>query len=78
MIEIEYKYSTGRLELTDEARGRHEFWKGELEGRTVTVQFGKVGTEGHKGSREFKTNEDARDFLNKRLRQKVEEGFKRV
>ena len=78
MIEIDYKYSTGRLEFNDAARGRHEFWKADLEGRTVTIHFGKVGTEGHKGSREFRTNEEARDFLNKRLKQKVDEGFKRL
>ena len=78
VIEIRIEYSTGRLELKDDTKKRHNFWIGELKGRTVTIHFGKVGAVGHAGSREFRTDKDARDFLSKRLKQKVEEGYKRV
>lgn len=78
MIQIEYEYSTGRLELRDETKGKRDFWMGELKGRTVTIHFGKIGTLGHTGARDFKTNQEARDFLDKRLKQKTNEGFQRV
>ena len=70
--------STGRYERLDEESGRHEFWIGEAKGRTVTIQFGSVGTTGHRGSREFKTPEAAREFLKSRLDQKIDEGYKQV
>ena len=70
--------STGLYELKDEKTGRHEFWIGEAKGKAVTIQFGKVGTQGHRGSREFVTSEAAREFLDKRLQQKLAEGYKQV
>jgi predicted DNA-binding WGR domain protein len=50
-------------QLKDEKNGRHEFWMGEIRKRTVTIQFGKVGFTGHRGSR---------------LKQKIEEGYQPV
>ena len=70
--------STGMYELKDEKSGRHEFWVGYVKGKAVTIQFGKIGAQGHRGSREFKTNEDARVFLDKRLQQKIQEGYQKV
>ncbi len=70
--------STGLYELKDEKGGRHEFWIGEAQSKTVTIHFGKVGTPGHRGSREFKTSEAALKFLDTRLQQKVEEGYRQV
>jgi predicted DNA-binding WGR domain protein len=72
------EFSTGRLELKDETTGRHDFWMGEVKGKTVTISFGKVGTQGHTGSREFKTTKGARNFLEQRLQQKLDEGFQKV
>ena len=65
-------------ERKDEASGLHEFWIGETKGVAVTIHFGKVGTPGHRGSREFKTTEAAKEFLTKRIQQKIEEGYKKV
>ena len=65
-------------ELRDQKTGRHEFWIGEAIGKAVTIHFGKVGTQGHRGSREFKTSEAAKEFLDKRLHQKIAEGYKQV
>ena len=74
----ESEVSTGMHELKDEESGCHEFWIGDVKGKAVTIHFGKVGTQGHRGSREFKTSEAAREFLNKRLQQKLEEGYKQI
>jgi predicted DNA-binding WGR domain protein len=70
--------SSGRYERKDKASGLHEFWIGETKGVAVTIHFGKVGTPGHRGSREFKTTEAAKEFLTKRIQQKIEEGYKKV
>jgi len=78
MIVSRAEVSTGLLELKDESTGRHDFWIGETNGKAVTIHFGKVGTPGHRGSREFKTAEAARNFLTRRLQQKLEEGYQQV
>ena len=70
--------TTGQLEFKDESTGRHDFWIGETHGKSVMIHFGKSGSPGHKGSREFKTTEAAREFLESRLQQKIEEGYQQV
>lgn len=70
--------TTGRLEFKDESTGRHDFWIGETHGKAVSIHFGKVGSPGHRGTREFKTAEAAREFLERRLQQKIEEGYQQV
>ena len=70
--------ASGRYERKDEASGLHEFWIGETNGKAVTIHFGKVGTPGHRGSREFNTTEAAREFLTKRIQKKMEEGYQKV
>ncbi|MFW9787937.1 MAG: WGR domain-containing protein [Candidatus Thorarchaeota archaeon] len=73
-----YRFSTERLERTDDLTGKHEFWIGEVQGRTVTIHFGKVGTQGHRASREFKTHNLAKEFLIKRQEHKLREGYHSV
>ncbi len=68
--------STGRYEFKDEYD--HKFWKGEIEGKAVTLHFGKVGTSGLRASREFTSVESAKKFLEERLQQKIRGGFKLV
>ena len=51
-------------------------WKAEVKGNSVTIQFGKVGTAGTTGCREFTTYEAAETFLAQRVRKKLEEGYK--
>ncbi|MGY5858879.1 MAG: WGR domain-containing protein [Candidatus Thorarchaeota archaeon] len=70
--------TTGRLVLKDESTGRHDFWIGETHGKSVAIHFGKVGSPGHRGFREFKTAEAAGQFLESRLNQKIEEGYQQV
>ncbi len=70
------KEGTGRYEFKDE--NEHKFWKCDIEGKAVTLHFGKVGTSGLKASREFTSFESAKKFLEDRLQQKIREGFKLV
>ncbi|MHA2140017.1 MAG: WGR domain-containing protein [Candidatus Thorarchaeota archaeon] len=70
--------TTGRYErttFTGSAGMAHEFWIATVEGKFVTIHFGKTGTAGYKASREFGTNQEARDFMLDRLRAQIEKGY---
>ena len=70
--------STGRYERTTSigtSATTHEFWIATVEGKFVTIHFGKVGTAGYKASREFGTNQEARDFMLERLRAQIDKGY---
>ena len=67
---------TGRLIQGDSNSGDQKFWNAEIKGTSVTIQFGKVGTQGTTGSREFASYEAAEGFLAQRVRKKLEEGYK--
>ena len=63
----------GRYEFEDEHE--HKFWEVSIEGKIVTLRFGKVGTSGHRASREFTSAESARKFLEMRRLKKMKEGY---
>ena len=67
---------TGYLIQIDSNSGDQKFWNAEIKGNSVTIHFGKVGTQGTRGSREFITYEAAEVFLSQRVRKKLEEGYK--
>jgi len=68
--------NTGRLIQNDPINGTQQFWNAEVNGKSVTIHFGKVGTPGYRGSREFSSIDAAEKFLAQRVRQKLEEGYK--
>jgi predicted DNA-binding WGR domain protein len=70
------KEGTGRYEFKDE--NEHKFWKCDIEGKAVTLHFGKVGTSGLRASREFTSVESAKKFLEERLLKKIREGYRLV
>ncbi|MDF1541204.1 MAG: WGR domain-containing protein, partial [Candidatus Thorarchaeota archaeon] len=61
--------NTGRYE------SKTDFWIGERIGKSVTIQFGKIGRTGIRAAREFSTPKEAEEFLNSRLKDKIEDGF---
>lgn len=67
---------TGKLVLKDPTSGIQKFWNAEIKGNSVTIHFGKVGTRGTTGCREFTSYEAAEVFLAQRVRKKLEEGYK--
>ena len=68
---------TGRLILGDSnSEDDQKFWNAEIKGTSVTIHFGKVGTQGTTGCREFTSYEAAENFLAQRVRKKLEEGYK--
>lgn len=67
---------TGCLIQEDSNSGDQKFWNAEIKGTSVTIHFGKVGTQGTRGCREFTTYKAAEVFLAQRVRKKLEEGYK--
>jgi predicted DNA-binding WGR domain protein len=67
--------STGPYEK-DDGVASPEFWMAEIEGTTVTIHFGKSGTPGHRASRQFVSVQEAIQFVENRLKDKVEQGFR--
>lgn len=61
--------STGQYESAT------DFWIGERRGKSVTIQFGKIGTKGIQASREFSSAKEAEEFLESRIKEKLDSGF---
>ncbi|MFX1369490.1 MAG: WGR domain-containing protein [Promethearchaeota archaeon] len=70
--------STGRFELKEPKNNRHEFWVAEVQGKYVTIKFGKVGSKGYTATREFNSPDEADKFVAYRLKTQIEKGYKRV
>jgi len=67
---------TGRLIQGESDKEHQKFWNAEINGNSVTIHFGTIGTPGITGCREFNSYEAAEVFLAKRVRKKLEEGYK--
>lgn len=53
-----------------------KFWEIETTGQTVTVRYGKIGTEGQTQVKEFGTAAEAADHAAKITAEKVKKGYK--
>ena len=67
--------SKDRLEQSSKSNESPKFWAYEIRDTTVTIQFGKVGTQGIRASRDFDTIKDAEEFVEVRLKKKLKEGY---
>lgn len=70
--------NTGRYEQSHEIYERPKFWEYEIRETTVTIHFGKIGTRGIRASRDFISQDAAKEFVEKRLEEKLNEGFKLI
>lgn len=53
-----------------------KFWEIDVSGSTVTVRFGKIGTDGQTTVKEFRTPAEARSHAEKVTAEKVKKGYK--
>ncbi|MFD9036428.1 WGR and DUF4132 domain-containing protein [Streptomyces sp. NPDC059567] len=58
--------------------GSDKFWEAEAAGASVTVRFGRVGTDGQTRAKEFDSSEAARSYLVKAVAEKERKGYKEV
>jgi len=68
---FEYIGSTDRTKSGETAK----FWEITLEGKTVSVRFGKLGVNGQTSSKEFDSEEDAKKYADKKIAEKTKEGY---
>ena len=54
----------------------NKFWKVFVEGKTLTVVFGKVNTAGRTNTKDFATAEDAEKEAEKLIKEKVRKGYR--
>ena len=67
--------SKGRYEQSRKSYPSPKFWAYEIRDTTVTIQFGKLGTQGVRASRDFDTIKDAEEFVEVRLKKKLKDGY---
>src|SRR5579883_641425 len=63
----------GRLTCTE--GGSNKFWEGTVDGNTLTVRFGKIGTAGQTKSTDFASAAEAEKELGKLIKQKHAKGY---
>ncbi|MER5778988.1 DUF4132 domain-containing protein [Streptomyces sp. NPDC002039] len=55
--------------------GSMKFWEADAEGTSVTVRFGRTGTNGQTRVKEFDSADDARSYLAKAIAEKERKGY---
>ncbi|GGK31550.1 hypothetical protein GCM10008955_26740 [Deinococcus malanensis] len=63
------------LELSEEGGSAHKFYEARAEGCTLTVRYGRIGTEGQTQVRIFATPEEAQAEAQKKLAEKRRKGY---
>ncbi|MFH9657110.1 WGR domain-containing protein [Streptomyces sp. NPDC017248] len=67
--------STTYLELSQEGGGAHKFYEVAVDGRVVTVRYGRIGAEGQTQTSTFPTEEKARAAAARKVGEKVRKGY---
>src|SRR5579871_2092270 len=63
------------MRLTCTEDGSSKFWEGTVEGASLTVFFGKIGTKGQTKTKEFPSAEKAQAELAKLIKEKLGKGY---
>jgi predicted DNA-binding WGR domain protein len=63
------------LELCDPANGSHKFYEVTVEGTTVTVPFGRIGTNGQIKTDSYASAVDALQAAEKKIAEKLHKGY---
>jgi predicted DNA-binding WGR domain protein len=58
--------------------GSSKFWIGDVRGKTLTVTFGRIGTDGQQKPKSFATPEAARAAYRKLVKEKLGKGYRRA
>ena len=65
------------FEFKDKAANSFKFWQIELEGKKVTIQYGRIGIANPASMiKEFKTPEEAKKYSETVIREKTNKGYK--
>ncbi len=64
-----------RTRLTCTEGGSSKFWEGQAEGASLTVRFGKIGTDGQTKPKTFASAAAAEKELQKLIKEKLGKGY---
>ncbi|MFF4712818.1 WGR domain-containing protein [Streptomyces eurythermus] len=67
--------STTYLELSQEGGGAHKFYEVTVDGRVVTVRYGRIGAAGQTQTTTFPTEEKARAAAERKAGEKIRKGY---
>src|SRR5262249_42310373 len=63
------------LELSEEGDGSHKFYEGVVQGKELTIRFGRIGDQGQISSKKFSTPEAAKAEAQKKIGEKTRKGY---
>lgn len=65
------------LELSDDSTGKHKFYELELDldSFLIIIRYGRIGTNGQSQKISFKTTEEAKKIIEKKLSEKLGKGY---
>ena len=52
-----------------------KFWEVTLASKTVSVRYGRIGTDGQVSVKEFATEEEAQKYADKKIADKLKDGY---
>jgi predicted DNA-binding WGR domain protein len=52
-----------------------KFWEVTLAAKTVSVRYGRIGTDGQVSIKEFATEEEAQKYADKKVADKLKDGY---
>jgi predicted DNA-binding WGR domain protein len=52
-----------------------KFWEVTLAAKTVSVRYGRIGTDGQVSVKEFATEEEAQKYADKKIADKLKDGY---
>ncbi|MES2731327.1 MAG: WGR domain-containing protein [Bacteroidota bacterium] len=63
------------LELSEDNGASHKFYEVVMEETTVTIRYGRIGTDGSAQTQQFGNPEEARKFAAKKIKEKSSKGY---
>ena len=52
-----------------------KFWEVPLAAKTISVRYGRIGTDGQVSVKEFATEEEAQKYADKKVADKLKDGY---
>ena len=66
------------IRLENKAAGHFKFWEGEVKGASLSVRFGRIGTEGQVKAKKLASPAAAQAELDKLVREKLAKGYRKA
>jgi predicted DNA-binding WGR domain protein len=63
------------LELSEESGGSHKFYEAVVQGKELTIRFGRIGDAGQTSTKTFASPEEARAEAQKKIAEKTRKGY---